>query len=230
MKRVLRPELLDTLPPQDPRAERSRRDLHRLNTIMGHPGIMAGAMASALNGEPSVRLAEIGAGDGAFLLRLAGALNGRWKCVEATVVDRLDAFDRAAETRFRNLGWRVAAATGDAGEWLKSQSGMRQVVIANLFLHHFEAPALADLLRQAASAARTFIALEPRRGWWPLFASRMLWAIGCNDVTRHDAPASVCAGFSGSELSALWPDPQNWRLTERRAGVFSHLFIAQRKQ
>jgi len=60
-----------------------------------------------------------------------------------------------------------------------------------------------------------------------LFCSRLLWAIGCNDVTRHDAVASVCAGFSGRELSALWPDKQNWRLTEQRTGAFSHLFIAR---
>jgi hypothetical protein len=62
----------------------------------------------------------------------------------------------------------------------------------------------------------------------PLFFSRLLRVIGCNDVTRHDATISVRAGFSGEELSALWPDKQNWQLTERRAGLFSHLFIAQK--
>jgi hypothetical protein len=61
-----------------------------------------------------------------------------------------------------------------------------------------------------------------------LFCSRLLWAIGCNAVTRHDAVVSVRAGFSGGELSALWPDQQNWRLTEQRAGMFSHLFIARK--
>jgi hypothetical protein len=53
--------------------------------------------------------------------------------------------------------------------------------------------------------------------------------IGCNSVTQHDAPISVRAGFSGDELSALWPDKQNWWLTEQRVGAFSHLFIARRK-
>ena len=36
------------------------------------------------------------------------------------------------------------------------------------------------------------------------------------------------AGFVRKEISALWPDKQNWQLTERRAGLFSHLFIAQK--
>jgi hypothetical protein len=39
---------------------------------------------------------------------------------------------------------------------------------------------------------------------------------------------SVRAGFSGNELSALWPADGGWQLTERRAGHFSHLFIARR--
>jgi len=39
----------------------------------------------------------------------------------------------------------------------------------------------------------------------------------------------VRAGFSGGEISTLWPDKQNWRLTEQRAGAFSHLFVAQKR-
>ena len=54
--------------------------------------------------------------------------------------------------------------------------------------------------------------------------------IGCNAVTRHDAAVSVRAGFLGNELSALWPDQKNWQLTERRTGLFSHLFVAQKIQ
>jgi hypothetical protein len=56
----------------------------------------------------------------------------------------------------------------------------------------------------------------------------MLGLIGANGVTRHDAAVSVRAGFKGGELSALWPANPRWRLRERRAGLFSHLFLAQR--
>ena len=74
-----------------------------------------------------------------------------------------------------------------------------------------------------------FIALEPRRSSWSFALSRQLWAIGCNRVTRHDAPVSVRAGFSGNELSRLWPQNGKWRLQERPAGWFSHLFLARRE-
>jgi hypothetical protein len=47
-------------------------------------------------------------------------------------------------------------------------------------------------------------------------------------VTCYDAVVSVRAGFAGHELSTLWPDKSNWRLTEQPAGAFSHLFIAQK--
>jgi len=33
MKRLLVPEILDHLPPDDPRAQRSRRDLARINAV-----------------------------------------------------------------------------------------------------------------------------------------------------------------------------------------------------
>jgi hypothetical protein len=56
----------------------------------------------------------------------------------------------------------------------------------------------------------------------------MLGLIGANAVTRHDAAVSVRAGFQGGELSALWPADPRWRLRECRAGLFSHLFLAQR--
>jgi hypothetical protein len=104
-----------------------------------------------------------------------------------------------------------------------------EVVVANLFLHHFQDVRLAELLSAVASRTRVFVAIEPRRAPWPLITCRWLWAIGCNSVTRHDAAISVRAGFSGRELSALWPADPGWELTERPTGLFSHLFVARRR-
>ncbi len=103
-------------------------------------------------------------------------------------------------------------------------------MIANLFLHHFREIELAGLMRAAARSARVFIALEPRRSTWSLIFTRGLWAIGCNQVTRHDAWASVRAGFTGRDLSRLWPADQQWALQEQPVGAFGHLFIARRKE
>jgi hypothetical protein len=147
--------------------------------------------------------------------------------VNVTLLDRQNIVSPQTLASFTPLGWRAETVTADVFDWLPS-GGPVEVVIANLFLHHFHDLSLAGMFRAIADRALLFIAIEPHRAPLALLCSRLLWAIGCNRVTRHDAVISVRAGFSGNELSALWPDKQNWRLTEQAAGPFSHLFIAQR--
>jgi hypothetical protein len=128
------------------------------------------------------------------------------------------------------LGWHAEILEAEALDWLARQATPAcDVMVANLLLHHFPEAQLAGLLREAAKQARVFIAVEPRRSEPSLLFSHLLWLIGCNQVTRHDAPVSVRAGFAGNELSRLWPAGEDWKLHERRAGWFSHLFIAQRR-
>ena len=227
MKRIVQPELLDTLPADDPRAIHSRRDLQRLNDWMHHHGIMATALQKALNGRPPGHLTELGAGDGNFLLRVAQKISPGWSGVNATLLDRQKNVTPETLTAFAAMGWRAETIVADVFDWPPGLDPDK-VVIANLFLHHFEAAQLAELLRLISQRAKIFIALEPRRAPWPRFCSHLLWMIGCNDVTRHDAAASVRAGFSGSELSACWPAKPNWQLSEQCAAPFSHLFIAQK--
>jgi hypothetical protein len=112
---------------------------------------------------------------------------------------------------------------------LSDPSTKTDVVLGNLVLHHFTDAQLTLLFSEVADKANALVAVEPRRSRWPLFCARLLALIGCNAVTRHDALISVRAGFTGRELSALWPRSDEWELTERRAGLFSHLFVARRK-
>jgi len=100
-------------------------------------------------------------------------------------------------------------------------------VVANLFLHHFEPTALSRLLALVAGSANAIVACEPRRSKTAFLAGRLLWLLGCNSVTRHDAPVSVRAGFCERELSSLWPR-EGWKKDERAAGLFTHLFTARK--
>jgi hypothetical protein len=230
MERIVLPELLDVLPPRDKSALRSRRDLRRLNAWMGHPCIMARVLKDHLPDPNARHLVELGAGDGHFLLSVARRLQGQWPRAQATLVDRLDVLDPQTMGQFNRLGWQVRAEIAEASEWLRQSSpNAVEAVMANLFLHQFQAEPLAGLLRLAARSARVVIALEPRRLGLSRLCVPLMWLIGCGPVTRHDGRISVRAGFAGSELSTLWPDKQNWELVERRVGLFSHLFIARRK-
>jgi hypothetical protein len=230
MERRVLPELLDVLPPQEPAALRSRRDLRRLNAWMGHPRVMASILKKHLIYQDARQIVELGAGDGHFLLSVAGRLHGHWPGATATLVDRLDVFDPQTRGHFNRVGWRVHAEIAEALDWLRQTSSPAAgAVISNLFLHQFETEQIVELFRLVAQSARMIVALEPRRSWLPRLCGRLLWLIGCGPVTRHDGRISIRAGFAGHELSALWPDKKNWELVERPVGLFSHLFIARRK-
>jgi hypothetical protein len=232
MCRIIEPELLDGLPPVDLRAIGSRADLRRLNFIMGHAGILSRAsrrqLAETSFRSRPLRLVELGAGDGTLLLRLARRLAALGVRAEATLLDRHNLV--AAETcrAFTALSWSVERVAKDVFAWLEQPSPAVDMVFANLFLHHFPERSLRALLRRAAGRTNLFIACEPRRSPLALTVARWLRWIGCNEVTRHDAVVSVRAGFAGHELSALWPADNQWQLSEQRAGVFSHCFMARR--
>jgi hypothetical protein len=229
MKRAVRPEILDALPAADPRAIRSRRDLRRVNAWMGNHRILSRVLQSAGKELPPGRITELGAGDGQFLLRVARELSSKWSDVEVALLDQRDVVDEATLAEFKSLHWNVRSIIRDVREWVHGNEPKDDAIVTNLFLHHFSDDELPQLLRGIASRARLFVALEPRRGSWPLFCSRLLWMIGCNGVTCYDAPVSVRAGFADRELSALWPSASGWELRESKAGAFSHLFMARRK-
>lgn len=229
MQRIVQPEILDSMPPDAPEAVRSRADLRRLNRIMGHTGHLSGPLrrfASRQSSGSRPRIAELGSGDGTLMLRVASRLSSLGLKANLTLVDRHPQMSPATRDEFHALGWTVDEVKADALDWLGGPGRGVEVILANLFLHHFQHDALADLLRRAAEATRLFVACEPRRSRLALASAHMLGCIGCNRVTRHDAVVSVRAGFSGSDLTRLWPASGRWQTLEQPAGLFSHRFVA----
>ena len=228
MKRLVKPELLDDLPHDDPAAIGSRGDIARLNRVMGSGRILKEHLRQGTGRQAPRRIVELGAGDGTFMLRLARQLSREWKSVQVVLVDRRNALTAETRAGFAALGWRLETAVADVFDWLQKSDVKTDMMIANLFLHHFQEKELARLLALAAARTDFFAACEPRRALLPLAFSRMVGLLGCNAVTRHDAAVSVRAGFAASELSALWPAKLEWRLQERSAGLFTHAFLAER--
>jgi hypothetical protein len=226
MKRVVMPEWLDEMGAQEKEAVRSRRDLQRLNFWLGHARLMGCPLASLRASAEQARIAELGAGDATYMLRLARRLSRRRVAGKAVLVDRRPSVSPGTCAELERSGWTVEVVEADVFDWLPGAIPA-DALVANLFLHHFAEQPLARLLALAAGKCSLFVACEPRRAALPLTASRLLWLLGCNAVTRHDAPISVRAGFSGRELSTLWP-AAGWSLRERRAGLFSHFFVAKK--
>lgn len=181
-------------------------------------------MARALSECPRPRsIADLGGSDGRFALGVARRLAKVWPGVQVLIVDRQGIVTAQTRARFEALGWQCEVRRGDVFEVLPAAD----IITANLFLHHFDDTALSRLLDAVAMHASCFVACEPRRNRFALLASHMVGLLGCNAVTRHDAVVSVEAGFTGHDLSRLWPQ-EHWRLMERPGFPFTHVFTARR--
>jgi hypothetical protein len=242
LPRRVQPELLDTLPADDPQAQRSRRDLRRLNRAMATMSLVLRALDDAVSRSPPKTILELGAGDGTMMLRIARRRAADWPDVKVTLLDRQNLIDTNTLESLRALAWMPEVHCADVSEWLERPSAnlppaydlpgqacpQWDIVFANLFVHHFSAQQLSALLAGIAARCRAFICCEPRRAAISLVGSHLVGLIGANAVTREDAVLSVHAGFRDREISAVWPDHRNWRLHEYSAGLFSHVFVAVR--
>ena len=182
-----------------PRAVRSREDLLRVNAWMGNCGIMARALRSAVHGHSGPAPGRAGRrGREIPVARRAAAAAGlaghATRCCSTAGTSSRRKPARPLQP------WAGARKSWKRRRWL----GSAQPAAHGLRRDDCE-PVPASLPRgptggasaRGGEATRVFIAVEPRRSGRGLFFSRLLWLIGCNQVTRHDAPVSVRAGFAG---------------------------------
>lgn len=228
-ERKLEPELLDALPPDDARALGARRDLRRVNAIMLQSRHMERLLRWCCAGRMPRELVELGGGDGAFILTLARRLAQDWPGVRIISVDRQSVIAPETVDAVARLGWHLEPVTADVFDFFdRRKSSPGSVFMANLFLHHLSDDVLRSLFLGIAREGVAFAACEPRRDSAALVSSKLLWAIGCNEITRHDAVVSVRAGFWDHELSALFPGAAGWYLKEGAGFPFTHCFAARR--
>ena len=233
MQRVLEPETLDHLAPDDPVAQRSRRDLRRVNAFMGARRILARAMARAVADDRTrpLRILELGCGDGRLMLEVAAHRGDRWPDARLDLLDRQPLVDDATLAAYAAAGWQARTLVADVIDWAENDAGARwDLIVANLFLHHFDGASLRRLLAACARRADALAACEPRRSRFALAASHLIFFLGANAVTRHDGVLSVRAGFIDHELGAAWPgEAAAWQLDEYDDGLFTHCLVATRR-
>jgi SAM-dependent methyltransferase len=229
LTRVLEPETLDHLAPDDPVAQRSRRDLRRVNAFMGARRILARAIARAVGDAPTapLRILELGCGDGRLMLEVAQHRGERWPGARLDLLDRQPIVDDATLAAYAAAGWQARPVVADVTEWADEEGERWDLIVANLFLHHFDAVSLRRLLAACARRGDALAACEPRRSSFALAASHLIFFLGANAVTRHDGVLSVRAGFVADELGAAWPNPAGgWRVDEYDDGLFTHCLVA----
>ena len=212
--RSVQPELLDTLPQDDPEAIRAREEMPVVNGIMGNHRWIERMVRRY--GECDWDITELGAGDGALSLRLLNSALCR--------AEGLHAVDLAS----RPDNWPAAAAW-TCGDVLAHPLPESRIVIANLFLHHFTNEQLRVIGSRLSPATQLFVAVEPARMWVHSFTGWLLCELAeLNRVQRHDLQVSVRAGFRSDELGRALGLTDEWHTSALMHPLGGYRFMAWR--
>jgi hypothetical protein len=185
--RVLKPEILDTLPEAEARA--SLNDLTRINRRWGGHSTLRRLLKENV--------------DGAFTLLDVGAASGDMGCRirEWYPQSRVTSLDRIPAHLLKASEPRIAA---DAFA-LPFKPKSFDYVFCSLFLHHFTSDEIVMLLRGFADvASRKVLVIDLERN--PVayyFLPMTRWIFGWESVTVNDGAISVEAAFRSGELEDL---------------------------
>lgn len=197
-RRIVLPEGLDALAPDDPRAVRIRAELDIVNVLMGNHAWLQRRLKAVH--EPGMRVLEIGAGSG--LLAAKQVRRGIW---EADCVIGMDV------TPMPRL-WPPGAQWVE-GDVLTDELPDAEVIVSNLLLHQFTDVELAALARRLPPSCRCLLAVEPLRTRMALRMGHVVtWLM--EPVTSFDMVLSVHAGFRKGELPQALELPQ-WSASEQ---------------
>lgn len=213
MQRILEPELLDSLPPQDPDALHSRRDLRVTNQILGNYRWLIRTLRPLLR--PSEVALELGAGVGELGRQLAAA---------GIAADGIDLWPRPADWPTERT-WHIH----DLRTF--TEYARYPVVFGNLIFHHLAETELAELGAVLRRNARAIVASEPmrRRSSQKLFGA-IAPLFGANRVTLHDGHVSIAAGFVGDELARfLGLDASEWECRCNTSVLGAYRLVAVRR-
>jgi hypothetical protein len=216
MQRVVEPEILDSLSPDDPAAIASRRDILLYNRLMGNFRWFRKSLGHIP--DPG-RLIELGAGDGALGVYL---LNHRILCLDSayTAVDLIPPPGNWPAT----WHWKQT-------DLLCVELAGGTTLLANLILHQFGDEDLHRLGRAIRnSGIRNILINEPVRRplhLWQISLSRLLRV---HAVSLHDAQTSIRAGFrKGELLKLLGLDCNEWTTTECETFMGANRIMGARK-
>lgn len=212
--RSTEPELLDAeLPASE--VEKSLADLRLVNRWLSGRGGLLRAVAPHL--PPGGRLLDVGCGSGDVAAYLSVALR---RPVFAVGVDVKPLHLQGAPPAIR----RVAA---DARS-LPFRDRSFDVVTASLFLHHFDEPELAGVLRELARLARRAVVVSDlERALVPFVFARAVfpWVFE-TPVSVHDGLVSIRRAFRKPELRAAFAAAGLAGVTIRRQFPYRLLAVA----
>ncbi len=204
MRRTTSQELLDDDLGTAAEIERSLDDLWRINRWLGGVETNLHLLERFFKraGARQVRVLDVGSGDARLSACLQAELLRRNIRAQFTALDR----------RLTHLGNGRAAAAGllpvTADVFaLPFAKASFDIVMCNLFLHHFSGERAQELLRSMASVAREAVLINDlERHVLPYLFIRLALPFARSRLTRHDGPASVRQAYTRRELEKLAVD------------------------
>jgi SAM-dependent methyltransferase len=212
-RRATDTEMLDEGVPDD-EALRSLGDIRFVNRWLGNRGRLAAAVRPYLESSARPRLLDVGCGSAdipAHLLRTAR------RPVLAVGVDIKLLHLQAAPREVRRVRADVRA--------LPFAPRSFDVVLASLFLHHFDAPEVATVLRGLFDLARRALVINDlRRARVPYaFAKATFPLLVRSHVSRNDGLLSIRRAFTPDELAAAFAEA---RIPVRIERTFPYRLLA----
>lgn len=201
MRRIPTSELLDEDGGTAAEVARSLDDLWRINRWLGGVRSNLRLLERFFEraGKHPVRILDAGAGDSRLAARLCSELKRRKLRAEFVVLDRCHSHLRNGAPHVRGLSAVVADVFN-----LPFREGSFQVVMCNLFFHHFSGASAEQLLcRLASVASEAVIINDLERNWLPYLFIRVAYPFARSRITRHDGPASVRQAYTRGELGEI---------------------------
>ena len=182
-------------------------DLDRLNAWFGGHALSLARIRRVAAATPrahTLRVIDVGGGDGAFARRVARWARRARRRVRVLVIDADAPTARLAAAACRAYA-EIAVVRGDATA-LPLDAGAADVVHAGLTLHHLEPDAAVDALREMRRVCRGRLIVNDLART-PL-ALGLVWLVTrllpVHPMSRHDGPLSVRRAYAPDELDALF--------------------------
>jgi len=153
----------------------------------------------ARSGARHACILDVGAGDSRLAAHLQSELARSNRIVQFVALDRCISHLRNGN---RSPG-KISQVAADIFQ-LPFAAERFDVVICNLFLHHFSEDEAVELLRRLAGiASRAVLINDLERNLLPYVFIRLAWPFARSRITRHDAAASVRQAYTKEELADL---------------------------
>jgi SAM-dependent methyltransferase len=200
------PEWMDRTDNAPEELEGALHDIGAVNRWLGGSKAMIAAISPFLDACPAggtLRVLDVGTGGADIPVAMAAEARLRGKRLAVVALDR-DPVTAAHARRAVGGNPDVEVVRGDAFE-LSFADGAFDLVLASMFLHHFQHDDAVRLITEFRRVARQAVIVNDLERHWIPWA---FIALGARVTRRHamfvhDAPLSVLRGFTKAELERI---------------------------